>query len=96
MKLFTKFKHAVEAWLRTLIADEVSKIDVSLQHEKQALAEQITSLKNAVDRILESSYFVENSQLRQHIKTLNEKIADVHSTIEQIHPAKLYTGHQQS
>jgi peptidoglycan hydrolase CwlO-like protein len=93
MKLFSRLKHAAEAWLRTIVAEEASKIDVSLHHEKEALQShlrvldaQITTFNAAVERLVEISYYKENSQLRADLKELNGRIADVISTTKQLHP----------
>jgi len=89
MSILTK----IQTWLRAIIREEVSRVDTSLQRERETLKAQLrvfdahlTTFNGALDRILASSYFVENAQLREHIKELNGHFADVRSTIERLHP----------
>ena len=95
MKLFSRLKHAVEAWLRTIVADEVAQLDTSIRKEKEALQShlrvldaQIATFNEAVQRLVEISYYKENYQLRADLKELNERIADVISTTKQLHPTR--------
>lgn len=102
--MFTKYFAKFESWLRGIIRDEVSRVDTSLQREREALQthlrvfdEQTSTFNKALDRILESSYFVENAQLREHIKTLGGSIAECRSLADRVaHPEKYYhERHQQ-
>jgi hypothetical protein len=90
MKFFTKFKQAVEKWLRAIIADEVGKVDIELHLERAALCSSIkacdTQLNAAVDRLNELSYIKENAEQRETIKLLNERAQALLNNVKELHP----------
>ncbi len=88
--MFTKFKQAIENWLRGLIAEEVGKVDIELRLERAALCSTIrvcdAQLNAAVDRLNELSYFKENTEQRETIKLLNERAQTLINSVKQLHP----------
>ena len=95
--MFTKFKQAVENWLRSLVADEVRKVNGDLQCERATLRAQLAqfegtikaqlqSFDEALSRLVEMSFFRENSELRDHIAQLNGQITGISDTFKRLHP----------
>jgi hypothetical protein len=78
-----KYKQAAESWLRAIIADEVAKINTSLVREREHLATSLAELEQAVQHLHEVK---ENHLLRDHIKQLHGKLADVEATFRKLHP----------
>ena len=92
--MFTKFKQAVEKWLRGLIAAEISNLDIELRLERAVLLStikvfdaQVKSLNEAVSHLNEWSYFQENAKQRETIKLLNEKAQALINSVKELHPA---------
>jgi hypothetical protein len=84
--MFTKFKQAIENWLRAIVADEVSKVDIELHLERVALASTIGKCQAAVERLNEISYYKENAELRAHIRDLESKIVSVVDAYKKLNP----------
>ena len=72
--MFTKFKQAIEKWLRGLIADEVSPLNTSLNSERQAMCNLIGSagatLNTSLVKIEEIILREQRRPLRQAERTL--------------------------
>jgi hypothetical protein len=89
--MFTKFKQAIENWLRDLIADEVSKIDHDLSNERAAVGTTIrccaSQINAAVDRLNELSHIKENTELREHIKELHARSTEIGDLFKKLHPS---------
>jgi hypothetical protein len=89
-----------ENWLRSIVAEEVSKIDTDLQCEKAALRSQVKVLDAACKAQLQSfatiserlheisQYSEEVVRLRAHTKELEAQFTGVRDTIARLHPLK--------
>lgn len=91
--MFSNYFARFEAWVRRIIRDEVCRIDTSLQHERETLQSnlrvfnaQAQAFNAAVDRIVEISYFKENTELRTTIKELTAHGAGIVDIVKQLHP----------
>ena len=93
MSIITKFKQAVESWIRRIVAEEVSSIETSLQVERAAFACQVRSFKIAFDAALQSliaqsNPHAENRELRETIRQLDGHITGVRDALTKLHPGK--------
>ena len=96
--MFTKFKHAVEAWLRKIISSELSNLrkeKAELHAQLLTFDAQIVAFKdivNALNATVQNlSEVKENNTLRQHVNELTARIAGISDTFNKIHPEK-YKG----
>lgn len=92
--MFTKFKQAIETWLRSIVreevAAEVARIDRDLNAERSAfvniIAATVGDINAAVDRLSELSHIGEAQRLRDHIRDLEAKFTGVLGTLKALHP----------
>jgi hypothetical protein len=87
-----------EKWIKSMVADEVRKIDTDLQREKVALRSQVVAFDATFKAQLQAfddavKHLIDNSEpqqevlrLRAHIAELNGHIAEVTSAFKQLHP----------
>jgi hypothetical protein len=89
MSIITKFKHPIATWLRAIIADELAKLDVSLQVERAAFACQVRSFEArfdaALDRLIaQSNPHAENRELRATIKEMSGHITEINAIAKKL------------
>ena len=85
--MFTKYKQVVERWLRDIITDEVSRVNKSLQYERDALRSRVASF----DAQLATLNTI-GAELDAQLQTFVEAVSALNATIQYLSEVKENTS----